>query len=191
MSKKKLLILPIVAIMVAVMGVTVFAGSPSVFKITITDKDKHDVTDQFDADKAESSAIKPSNAKGLQDAIDKVNKKVNVSDLKFKVGYEIKAKSSVADKPYKVVFDNDYVPKDAIGVVIHKKGDSYQFKVLKSGEKYYIADVNDFSPFCLYYAKPASSAQTGDFAPAYIAMIAVALLASGTVFAVRAKKASK
>ena len=55
----------------------------------------------------------------------------------------------------------------------------------------YLDCVKSCSPFYLYTAKAKSSAQTGDFAPAYVAIISVALLSCGAFFAIRAKKASK
>ena len=50
--------------------------------------------------------------------------------------------------------------------------------------------VSDLSPFAIAKASATTSAQTGEYAGTYIIMVAVALVAAGAVFAIRAKKAS-
>ena len=51
-------------------------------------------------------------------------------------------------------------------------------------------EVSDLSPFAIAKASATTSAQTGEYAGTYIIMVAVALVAAGAVFAIRAKKAS-
>lgn len=195
MSKKKLLILPIVTIMVLIMGISVFAGgSPTPF-IKIY-SGQTDVTDKFTC--SDCSKIDLSKVSGLQAEINKVNSKLKVSDFNkskaFVAGYNIVPVNGYAadEDPYKVIILQK-VPKDSVGIVVHQKPNkSYEYRVFKGdGDYAYIDKVSDFSPFCLYVAKPSSSPQTGDSAPFYIAAIAVVLLSGGVFFAVCAKKATK
>ena len=195
MSKKKLLILPIVTIMVLIMGITVFAGgSPTPFFKVYSGK--NDVTAYFSGN--DCSKIDLSKVSGLQAAINKVNSKLKVSDFNksknYVAGYNIVPVAGYAadEKPYKVVILQK-VPKGSVGIVVHQKvNKSYEYRVFNGdGDYAYIDGINDFSPFCLYVAKPSSSPQTGDSAPIYIAAIAVVLLSGGVFFAVRAKKATK
>ena len=195
MNKKKFLIIPIVAIMVLIMGISVFAGgSPTPF-IKIYSNNT-DVTGKFSC--SDCSKIDLSKVSGLQAAINKVNSKLKVSDFNksksFVAGYNILPNNgySTDEKPYKVVILQK-VPKGSVGIVVHQKvNKTYEYRVFNGdGEYAYIDGINDFSPFCLYVAKPSSSPQTGDSAPIYIAAIAVVLLSGGVFFAVRAKKATK
>ena len=192
MSKKRLLIFPIVAIIVAVMGISVFAGSPSV-GVDVRDKDGNDVTSEFVV--KDGKKIDLSDVKGLQDGINKVNNKLKVKDFKYIVGYDVEPNSGNAlnKGPYKVTFANNTVKSGYVGIVVHQLDDgSYEYRVFKgSGALAYISGVKSFSPFCLYVAKPSSSPQTGDYAPIYIAAIGFALLSGGVFFAIKAKKATK
>lgn len=192
MSKKRLLIIPIMAIIVAVMGISVFAGSPSV-GIDVRDKDGNNVTSEFTT--KDGKKIDLTDIKGLQGEIDKVNNKLKVKDFKYIIGYDVEPDvgNSLNKGPYKVTFANNTVKTGYVGIVVHQLDDgSYEYRVFKgTGSLAYISGVKSFSPFCLYIAKPSSSAQTGDYAPVYIAALGVLLLSGGVFFAIKAKKATK
>lgn len=194
MSKKKLFILPvIVLVIVSIMSISVLAASPTAgFKVYKNNGsgDANDITSEFEGQKI--SAMNLNDISGLQDMINKVDKKVKVKDFVFKSGYEIRNTGSDAGKPWKVVLTDYKVSSSYIGMVIHKAGSKYEVNIFKgTGDYGFIKDVQSASPFYLYVAKVNSSAQTGDFVPAYVAMIAVALMSCGAIFAIRAKKAAK
>ncbi|MBR2555542.1 MAG: LPXTG cell wall anchor domain-containing protein [Aeriscardovia sp.] len=193
MSKKRLLILPIVFLMVAIMGVSVFAGASPSVGFDVRDNNGNNVTSNFTG--TDCSKIDLTKISGLQKKIDAVNDKVKVKDFKYVIGYDIKPVAGYAPsaKSYKVTFANNSIKSGNVGLVVHQKADgTYDIRVFKgTGALAYIDGIKEFSPFCLYYAKPSSSPQTGDYAPAYIAAIAVVLLSGGVFFAIRAKKATK
>lgn len=194
MSKKKLFILPvIVLVIISIMSISVFAASPTPgFKVYKNNGSSaaDDITSEFKGEKI--SAMDLSKISGLQDKISKVDKKLKVKDFKCKVAYEIVNTGSSAGKPWKIVFTDYKVASGYVGIVVHDTGSGYDVKVFKGNGGYAsISDVTSTSPFYLYVAKVNSSAQTGDFVPSYIAMIAAALVACGTIFAIRAKKAAK
>ena len=189
MSKKKLIILPIVAIILAFMGVSVFAA-PSPYKgIKVEDKNGHDVTGYFTV--TSCSKIDLSSIDGLQKKIDAVNNKLKVKDFKHIVSYDVQPKAGYnIEYPCKVTV-LEKIPKGNVGIVVHD-GRTVDVNVFKgSGTYATISNINSFSPFSVYYAKPSSSPQTGDYAPVYIAAIGAVLLCGGVFFAIRAKKASK
>lgn len=195
MSKRKLFILPvIVLVIVSILSISVLAASPTSagFKVYKNNGsgDANDISSEFKGEKI--SAMDLSDISGLQDMINKVDKKVKVKDFVFKSGYEIRNTGSSAGVPWKVVLTDYKVSSSYIGMVIHKTGGKYEVNVFKgTGDYGFIKDVQSASPFYLYVAKVNSSAQTGDFVPAYVAMIAVALMSCGAIFAIRAKKAAK
>ena len=203
MSKKKLLVLPvIVVILVSFLGLSVMAagnGSPSNDGFKVYDKNGSgsDVTAHFSGSQYTGSVDITEDSK-IQEKINKIDSKLKPGDFKTKViAIDITKKagdSQQGTSPWKVLLTST-VKTDEVGIVAHKKADgSVECRVFKGTGKNtcaYITGVTDFSPFVLYTAKVKSSAKTGDFAPAYIAMISVALLACGAVFAVAAKKSSK
>lgn len=191
MNKRKIIALPLIVVMiVAMMGFTVLAaGGSATSGVKVYESDGTDVTSGFHAENV--TGIDLSKVSGLQAKIDKVNNKLKVKDFKFKVGYEIQGSKGTA--PWKVVFTSYKPSKNEVCIMIHEKSaGNYDVQVFKGTGNYAaMTNVNGFSPFYLYTAKAKSSAQTGDFAPAYIAMISVALISLGAIFAVRAKKATK
>lgn len=195
MSKKKLFILPvIVLVIVSIMSISVLGASPSAgFKVYKNNGsgDANDITSEFKGEKI--SAMNLNDISGLQDLINKVDKKLKVKDFVCKASYEIRNTGSDAGKPWRIVFTDYKVSSSYVAITVHKTGaSSYDVKVFKGNGGYAaISDVTSTSPFYLYVAKVNSSAQTGDFVPAYVAMIAVALMSCGAIFAIRAKKASK
>lgn len=201
MSKRKLLVLPlIVVVLVSVFGLSVMAagnGSPTNDGFKVYDKSGSDVTSHFSGTQYTGSVDITKDPK-IQEKINKINSKLKPGDFKTKVfGVDIEKKagdSNQGTSPWKVLITST-VKTDEVGIVAHKKDDgSVECRVFKGTGKNtcaYITDVTDFSPFVLYTAKVTTSAKTGDFAPAYIALISVALLTCGAVFAVFAKKESK
>ena len=194
MSKHRLFLIPlIVLLLVSVLSITVFAASPTAgFRVYQNNgsSDADDISDQFEGQKAK--AIDLTEVPGLQSKIDKVNNKLKVSDFKFKTGYDIELKGTGGTKPWRVYLTDYKVPSGYVGIVIHKNGSDYDVRVFKGKGTYgYIDNINSASPFFVYSAKVSTSPQTGDFAPAYIAMIALTLMACGTIFAIRAKRAGK
>lgn len=194
MSKRKSFLIPLVVLLlVSVMGITVFAGSPTagfIIRQNNGSSETDDISDQFEANPAK--AIDLTEVSGLQAKIDKVNNKLKVSDFKFKSGYNIVLKGTGGTKPWRVYLTDYKVPSGYVGIVIHKNGNDYDVRVFKGNGTYgYIDNITSASPFYVYSAKIATSAQTGDFAPSYVAMIALALMACGTIFAIRAKRAGK
>lgn len=192
MSKRKILIIPIVAVMVAIMGVSVFAGSPSV-GFNVRDKDGNDVTVNFEG--TQCSKIDLTKVSGLQKEVDKVNNKVKIKDFKYVIGYDIEPKAgySLTASPYKVTFTDSSIKSGSIGLVVHELDDgSYEFRVFKgTGALAYIDGIKEFSPFCLYMLTPKGSPQTGDYAPLYVAVMGAVLLAGGVFFVIKAKNAAK
>ena len=180
-------------LLVSVLSITVFAASPTAgFRVYQNNgsSDADDISDQFETKKVK--AIDLTEVPGLQSKIDKVNNKLNVSDFKFKTGYDIELKGTGGTKPWRVYLTDYKVPSGYVGIVIHKNGSDYDVRVFKGKGTYgYIDNINSASPFFVYSAKVSTSPQTGDFAPAYIAMIALTLMACGTIFAIRAKRAGK
>ena len=194
MSKKKLITLPLIVMMiVAVMGVSVIAAgsATSGFKVYQNNgsTSADDVTSNFTGTSAASLDL--SSVSGLQAEVKKVNSKLKLSDFKLKQSVDINGSTGTA--PWRVVLTGYKTNTNEVCIMLHKEASgSYEYKVFKGTGNYAaMTNVNGFSPFYLYAASTKSSAQTGDFAPAYIAMISVALLSCGVIFAIRAKKATK
>ncbi len=205
MSKKKLLILPIIVLVIfSVMSCTAFAAEESptndLFKVVDNNGNGDDITNKFKGEKLNvADGFSLSSISGLQAEIKKYDKELKVSDFKFKTGADIFVNTpdgSVGGKPWRIYLTSYSVPKGSIGIFVHvdDNGKVAGFRVFKGDGKsnnVYLNGVKSCSPFYLYTAKAKSSAQTGDFVPAYVAMIAVALMSCGAIFAIRAKKASK
>lgn len=205
MSKKKLLILPLIVLVIfSIMGFTAFAAEESptynLFKVYENNGKGNDITKKFKGEKLEvADGFSLSSISGLQAEIKKYDKELKVSDFRFKTGADIYVNTpdgSINGTPLRVYLTSCSVPKGYIGIMVHANGvgKAKEVRVFKGDGKAnnaYVDGVNDFSPFYLYTAKAKSSAQTGDFVPAYVAMIAVALMSCGAIFAIRAKKASK
>ena len=94
--------------------------------------------------------------------------------------------------PHTVLFEVTVAAGQHVIVIHEKSAGSYEFAIDEYDEGLVcISGVTSFSPFYIYVGGPTNSPQTGDFAPAYIAMISVALISCGAIFAIRAKKATK
>ena len=195
MSKKRLLALPIVAIVVALFGVSVMAASPCSGSWHVHDKDNIHVNQFFKGDPIANPNLDLSTVSGLKAAVEA--KGLKLSDLTFKAAYDVYRDTTVeydlaGRNSHTVLFEVTVAAGQHV-VVIHKTGDNtYDFAIDEYNEGLVcISGVTSFSPFYIYVGAPATSPQTGDFAPAYIAMISVALISCGAIFAIRAKKATK
>ena len=195
MSKKRLLALPIVAIVVALFGVSVMAASPCSGSWHVHDKDHIHVNKYFKGDPIANPNLDLSTVSGLKAAVEA--KGLKLSDFNFKAAYDVYRDTTVtydlaANNPHTVLFEVTVAAGQHV-VVIHKTGDNtYDFAIDEYNEGLVcISGVTSFSPFYIYVGAPENSPPTGDFAPAYIAMISVALISCGAIFAIRAKKATK
>ena len=195
MSKKRLLALPIVAIVVALFGVSVMAASPCSGSWHVHDKDNIHVNQFFKGDPIANPNLDLSTVSGLKAAVEA--KGLKLSDLTFKAAYDVYRDTTVeydlaGRNSHTVLFEVTVAAGQHV-IVIHKTGDNtYDFAIDEYNEGLVcISGVTSFSPFYIYVGAPETSPQTGDFAPAYIAMISVALISCGAIFAIRAKKATK
>ena len=195
MSKKRLLALPIVAIVVALFGVSVMAASPCSGSWHVHDKDHIHVNKYFKGDPKPNPNLDLSTVSGLKAAVEA--KGCKLSDFTFKAAYDVYRDTSVeydlAGRNSHTVLFEVTVSAGQHVIVIHKTGaNSYDYAIDEYSEGLVcISGVTSFSPFYIYVGAASTSPQTGDFAPAYIAMISVALISCGAIFAIRAKKATK
>lgn len=201
MSKKKLFILPVIVLVIfSIMSISVLATdspAPHGYKVYEENGNGDDITNHFNG-KELKSGISLSKISNLQSKLDKKygKNKYKVKDFKFKTGYDIEpiTQGDTDGQPWRISLTGFKIPAGSVCLVIHVRTVNgktvYDINFCDSGYGY-IDDVTSTSPFYVYAAKKNSSAQTGDFVPAYVAMIAVALMSCGAIFAVRAKKASK
>ena len=196
MNKKKLLVLPIIAIVVAMFGISVMAASPCTGTWHVKDKDGTDVCEYFKGDAISDPGLDLSVVPGLVADIEA--KGMKAKDFKFKCAYNVYRDNLIeydlaGRNPHTVYFDVTLAANE-YAIVIHKSSidGSYTFNIVTGpATEVYIGGITDFSPFYVYVGAKSTSPQTGDFAPAYIAMISVALISCGAIFAIRAKKATK
>ena len=179
MSKKRLLALPIVAIVVALFGVSVTAASPCSGSWHVHDKAHNHVNQYFKGDPIPNPNLDLSTVSGLKAAYDVYRDTTVTYDL-------------AGNNPHTVLFEVTVAAGQHVIVIHEKSANSYDFAIDEYDEGLVcISGVTSFSPFYIYVGGPTNSPQTGDFAPAYIAMISVALISCGAIFAIRAKKATK
>ena len=185
MNKKKFLMLPVVAVVVAMFGVSVLAASPAK-SVTVKDADDNTVT----ATVTETSeTVDLTKIDGLADKVKAINSEAKLEDATFVVGYDISVSGGSA--PYKVTV-NATIGANEIGILVHKTASGVEVLDVEKGAVGSLSGtVNSFSPFLVYKIAAQSSAQTGEYAAPYIVMISVALVSCGAIFAIRAKKATK
>ena len=195
MNKKRLLALPVICVIVALMGISVMEASPCSGSWHVHDKAGNHVNKYFKGDPYPNPNLDLSTVSGLKEAVEA--KGLELSDFTFKSAFDVYRDNSVsydvaANNPHTVLFEVTVAAGQHV-IVIHKTGgNSYEFAIDQYSEGLVcIGGVTSFSPFYIYVGAPETSPQTGDFAPAYIAMISVALISCGAIFAIRAKKASK
>ena len=195
MNKKRLLALPIICVIVAMMGISVMAASPCSGSWHVHDKAHNHVNQYFKGDPIPNPNLDLSTVSGLKAAVEA--KGLELSDFTFKSAFDVYRDTTVtydlaANNPHTVLFEVTVAAGQHVIVIHEKSANSYDFAIDEYSEGLVcISGVTSFSPFYIYVGGPTNSPQTGDFAPAYIAMISVALISCGAIFAIRAKKATK
>ena len=195
MNKKRLLVLPVICVIVAMMGISVMAASPCSGSWHVHDKAGNHVNQYFKGDPIANPNLDLSTVSGLKAAVEA--KGLELSDFSFKSAFDVYRDNSVsydlaANNPHTVLFQVTVAAGQHVIVIHEKSANSYDFAIDEYDEGLVcISGVTSFSPFYIYVGGPTNSPQTGDFAPAYIAMISVALISCGAIFAIRAKKATK
>ena len=195
MNKKRLLVLPVICVIVAMMGISVMAASPCSGSWHVHDKAGNHVNQYFKGDPIANPNLDLSTVSGLKAAVEA--KGCKLSDFTFKSAFDVYRDNSVsydlaANNPHTVLFQVTVAAGQHVIVIHEKSANSYDFAIDEYDEGLVcISGVTSFSPFYIYVGGPTNSPQTGDFAPAYIAMISVALISCGAIFAIRAKKATK
>ena len=208
---KKFMSLPVIGIVVAMLGASVFAASPSAGLLTgataadgtdlLTETPTHGriviVDGQDDQGVAGKKGTDLISAETITSTIN--NSKWSAGDFTvvktFDAHYEEGGVEMALPAAYApVTLKISYTATDADAVIVlHFEGGAW--KVVGSSVGKAVSEetftVNSLSPFAIIKASATTSAQTGEYAGAYIIMVAVALTACGAVFAVRAKKASK
>ena len=195
MNKKRLLVLPVICVIVAMMGISVMAASPCSGSWHVHDKAGNHVNQYFKGDPIANPNLDLSTVSGLKAAVEA--KGCKLSDFSFKAAYDVYRDTSVdydlaGRNSHTVLFEVTVAAGQHVIVIHEKAPNSYDFAIDEYDEGLVcISGVTSFSPFYIYVGGPTNSPQTGDFAPAYIAMISVALISCGAIFAIRAKKATK
>ena len=195
MNKKRLLVLPVICVIVAMMGISVMAASPCSGSWHVHDKAGNHVNQYFKGDPIANPNLDLSTVSGLKAAVEA--KGLELSDFTFKSAFDVYRDTTVtydlaANNPHTVLFEVTVAAGQHVIVIHEKSANSYDFAIDEYDEGLVcISGVTSFSPFYIYVGAPENSPPTGDFAPAYIAMISVALISCGAIFAIRAKKATK
>lgn len=196
MKMKRLLAMPIMCLVVAMLGVAVMAASPSrTFKVFLDHGTYESREPYFHGDPITSTSFKVSDIPGIDAALTAKDKDLKASDFNYLVGYDVQPNAGYAadENPYRVYITADIGANDyAVIVHLHKDGTFDKYEIVKGAvSEVSIGGINDFSPFLVFKATVKASAQTGEYAAPYIIMISVALVSCGAIFAIRAKKATK
>ena len=192
MNKKRLLALPVVCVVVAMIGASVMAAGSAQKNFTVTNEAGEDITANYsgsdfslsDDDKA-SLVESFKNIDGIQDQINEVNDKAKVEDAELVAVIDIE-ENVKTDGKKTVTFTGIGSNAGDVFAIYHIGG---------NGESVITSDpsitVDGFSPFLVFRIAVTSSAQTGEYATPYIVVLAGALVACGAVCVVRAKKATR
>ena len=204
--------LPAIALVVSMMAATAFAGSPTpgthptkvVGNLTTDDiiiiegEDVEEVMGKKATDLGFSESE-------LQKEVDKVDSKIKAADLTVYVtfgaylksdyennGPEVKGSERTVDLGGEntITVTCESESTDAV-LVFHFVNGAWKLVGKADSTTTVTFTVSTLSPFAVVKASAKSSAQTGEYAGAYIVMVAVALVAAGAIFAIRAKKATK
>lgn len=206
--KKTFAALPTMAVVVSMFAASVFAASPSAGTkplsvkgggysvddiVIIEDEDLEDVM----GDKATDLGF---SAKELQKEVDKIDSSIKASDLEVFMTFGAYLASDYTGKGHEKTVDLgddvtirvscDSESTDAV-LVFHFEDGEWKIVGKADSTSSVKFTVDSLSPFAVAKASAETSAQTGDYAGTYIIMVAVALVAAGAVFAIRAKKAVK
>ena len=204
MRKKKLLVLPVIAVVLtAFFGFTVMAsdsGDPintgfKVFQNNGANGNSDDVTLHFDCNEyTEDVDITKDN--NLQSKINEIDKNLKPSDFKTKVtSMDISPiDEDTGTGPWKVILTTP-VNSDEIGLIAHQKKDgSVICRVFKGNGKNtcaYIEGIKDFDSFILYTVKATEETKTIDYPAAYVLLFSLALMSCGMFFTIRAMRSTK
>ena len=195
MKMKRLLAMPIMCLVVAMLGVAVMAASPSrTFKVT--NKDDKRVDPEFHGDPITSTSFKVSDIPGIDAELAAKDKDLKASAFSYLVGYDVEPNDpnhTFSEAPYRVYITADIGANDyAVVVHLDDNGNLDTYEIIKGAtSEVSVGGINSFSPFLVFKATVKASAQTGEYAAPYIIMISVALVSCGAIFAIRAKKATK
>ena len=195
MNMKKILAMPIMCVVVAMLGVAVMAASPSQsFKVHI-DANDEDRSTKFHGTSISSTTFKVTDIPGIDAALTAEDKDLKAGDFSYLVGWNVEPNAGYDpnENPYRVFITADIGANDyAILVHLHADNSFDKYEIIKGAKsEISIGGINDFSPFLVFKATVKASAQTGEYAAPYIIMISVALVSCGAIFAIRAKKATK
>ena len=209
--KKALMTLPVIGIVVAMLGASVFAASPSAGTHPISavgTKSGIDYTSRIiiidgedllnvNGKKATDLGISKSD---LQSEVDKINDKVDASELEvvhtfgayFSSAYDtygpsIECHSFGPNDPLAIRVSYSSSSDDVI-LVLHFENGAWKIVGNADTTSSVKFTVTSLSPFAIVKASPASSAQTGEYASPYLVMVASALVACGALFMIHAKK---
>ena len=185
MNKKRLLALPVVCVVVAMIGASLMAAGSAAKNFKVEDEAGNDITKNYSYDDYRSdysdddvSEIVKSMTEDdeLVSKVAGVNDKANVADAELVIVYDIYEDVVTAGKKT-VTFTGLSSNAGDVFVIVHF---SY-----KTGEAEYVVSdspvitVSDWSPFAVFRIAVASSAQTGEYATPYIVVLAGALVACG------------
>ena len=210
---KKLMALPTMALVVSMLGASVFAATSSPVSALLkkaTGANGADLTDgsagqgrivivddQDDQNVLGKKATELVSAADITSAVN--NSKFDAAKFEivktFDAHYE-DATGTPAALPgalSPVTVDINFSATDTEAVLIlHYENGAWKIvgKSVAKAVSVETFEVSDLSPFAIAKASATTSAQTGEYAGTYIIMVAVALVAAGAVFAIRAKKAS-
>ena len=185
MNMKKLLVLPIVGIVVSMLGVSVLAAGSASKGITATDADGKDVSADYTITEISATAQDLTKIDGLSDKVKAVNSEADLSKAELAAAYDVSSNGKHSGEKVTLTFTGVQASDGDVFITFHDGLDEYSVGKTPS------ITVDGCSPFYIYRISVKSSSPTGQYAAPYIVMVSVALLACGTVFAVRAKKASK
>ena len=193
---KRLMTLPVIGIVVAMLGASVFAASPSATDFKVYDHGT-DVTQYFvKEDGFLENVTDPvlADIEGIQDKINSVDSSLKPADFSIVQRFNIHLNGSVTQyaDPVDKVSVNYTTGSNEVAILVHYDKSSgtgvWKFVAIAKNASTLEGAVNGCSPFAIFKASAKSSAQTGEYVGTYIVMISVALVACGAVFAIRAKK---
>ena len=195
MNIKKILAMPILCVIVAMLGVAFMAASPSqTFEVRLDHPDYGDRTPYFHGT-VYTTSFKVSDIPGIDADLAAQDKDLKADSFVYLIGYDVEPNAGYTpdENPYRVFITADIGANDyAVIVHLHDDLSLDRYEIVKGPtNKVSIGGINDFSPFLVYKATVKASAQTGEYAAPYIIMISVALVSCGAIFAIRAKKATK
>ena len=186
MNKKRLLALPVVCVVVAMIGASVMAAGSAQKNFKVTDESGTDITADYSGDSFTTSVkLADLGIASIEDDVKAANKEAKIEDAEVVAAYMITENVSHSGMKTVEILGVSGNASDVFVIVHEDNQGNIEYDIGTS------ITVSTVSPFVVYKIAVNSSAQTGEYATPYIAMISVALLACGAVFAVRAKKATK